>query len=209
MTIRNGNNHGANKRWYGSGLPYLEQKPLPGHLIIIEGADGVGRSTQIELLGPWLELEGFAVSNTGWTRSPLLSATISEAKAGHQLTATTFSLLYAADFADRLEHEILPALQAGFIVIADRYMYTAFARNTVMGADPVWTRQLFQMALIPDLVFYLDIDVQTLAPRVVQGKGMDYWESGMHLGLATDIFDSFKDYQGRLIGEYKRMAEEF
>jgi dTMP kinase len=125
------------------------------------------------------------------------------------LTVTTFSLLYAADFADRLEHEILPALQAGFIVIADRYMYTAFARNTVMGAEPAWTRDLFGVALVPDLVLYLDIDVDALVPRVVQGKGMDYWESGMHLALGTDLFDSFLRYQRRLIGEYRRLADEF
>src|SRR5579885_1669667 len=166
------------KTWYGHGLPYLSQKRLPGHLIAIEGTDGVGRSTQIDLLRPWLELEGYAVSNTGWTRSPLLSETINEAKAGHQLTVTTFSLLYAADFADRLEHEILPALQAGFIVIAD-------------------------------LVLYLDIDVATLIPRVVQGKGMDHWGSGMHLALGTDLFDSFQRYQTRLLEEYRRLASEF
>jgi dTMP kinase len=197
------------KSWYGRGLPYLTQKRLPGHLIVIEGTDGVGRSTQIELLRPWLELEGYAVSNTGWTRSPLLHETINEAKAGHQLTVTTFSLLYAADFADRLEHEILPALQAGFIVIADRYMYTAFARNTAMGADPAWTRDLFGMALVPDLVLYLDIDLEALIPRVVLGKGMDYWESGMHLALGTDLFDSFQRYQSSLIEEYLRLANEF
>ena len=197
------------KSWYGHGLPYLAEKRLPGHLIVIEGTDGVGRSTQIDLLRPWLELEGHAVSNTGWTRSPLLSGTINEAKAGHQLTVTTFSLLYAADFADRLEHEILPALQAGFIVIADRYMYTAFARNLVMGADPDWTRDVFGVALLPDLVIYLDIDVETLIPRVVQGKGMDHWESGMHLALGTDLFDSFQRYQTRLIDEYRKLASEF
>jgi dTMP kinase len=199
----------AGKSWYGHGLPYVAQKRLPGHLLVIEGTDGVGRSTQIGLLRPWLELEGYAVSNTGWTRSPLLHATINEAKAGHQLTVTTFSLLYAADFADRLEHEILPALQAGFIVIADRYMYTAFARNTAMGADPAWTRDLFGMALVPDLVLYLDIDVDTLIPRVVQGKGMDYWESGMHLALGTDLFDSFQRYQRNLLEEYRQLANEF
>ena len=197
------------KTWYGHGLPYLSERRLPGHLIAIEGTDGVGRSTQIGLLRPWLELEGYAVSNTGWTRSPLLSETINEAKAGHQLTVTTFSLLYAADFADRLEHEILPALQAGFIVIADRYMYTAFARNSVMGADPRWTRDVFGVALLPDLVIYLDIDVATLIPRVVQGKGMDHWESGMHLALGTDLFDSFQRYQTRLLEEYRRLASEF
>ena len=197
------------KQWYGEGLPYLKTGSLPGHLIVIEGTDGVGRSTQIELLRPWLELEGYAVSNTGWTRSPLLSDTINEAKAGHELTVVTFSLLYAADFADRLEHQIIPALRAGFIVIADRYMYTAFARNTVMGADPHWTRQLFGCALMPDLVLYLEIDVDGLVPRVVQGKGMDYWESGMHLALGNDIFESFQRYQRRLIEEYNVLAREF
>ena len=197
------------KRWHGHGLPYLDEKPLPGHLIAIEGTDGVGRSTQVELLRGWLELEGYAVSNTGWTRSPLLSATIADAKAGHQLTPITFSLLYAADFADRLEHEILPALQAGFVVIADRYMYTAFARNMVMGADPRWTRDVFGVALQPDLVIYLDIDVEALIPRVVQGKGMDHWESGMHLQLGTNLFESFQRYQTHLIEEYRRLASEF
>jgi dTMP kinase len=201
--------HNHAKKWYGHGLPYLSERRLPGHLIAIEGTDGVGRSSQIALLRPWLELEGYAVSNTGWTRSPLLSETINEAKAGHQLTVTTFSLLYAADFADRLEHEILPALQAGFIVIADRYMYTAFARNMVMGADPRWTRDVFGVALQPDLVIYLDIDVETLIPRVVQGKGMDHWESGMHLLLGTNLFESFQRYQTHLIDEYRRLASEF
>ena len=197
------------RQWYGEGLPYLKTGSLPGHLIVIEGTDGVGRSTQIELLRPWLELEGYAVSNTGWTRSPLLSDTINEAKAGHELTVVTFSLLYAADFADRLEHQIIPALRAGFIVIADRYMYAAFARNTVMGADPLWTRQLFGCALMPDLVLYLEIDIDALLPRVVQGKGMDYWESGMHLALGNDIFESFQRYQRRLIEEYNVLAREF
>lgn len=197
------------KRWYGHGIPYFGHRPLPGHLIVIEGTDGVGRSTQIDLLSRWLELEGYAVSNTGLTRSPLLSETISAAKAGHQLTPMTFGLLYAADFADRLEHEILPALQAGFVVIADRYMYTALARNAVMGSDPEWTLEIFGMALVPDIVLYLEIDVDTLVPRVVHGKGMDYWESGMHLALSSDIFDSFRNYQRKLITEYGRLAREF
>jgi dTMP kinase len=196
------------KSWFGHGLPYVTMGTLPGHLIVIEGTDGVGRSTQIERLSPWLELEGWAVSNTGWTRSPLLSETINEAKAGHELTTTTMSLLYAADFADRMEHQIIPALKAGFIVIADRYMYTVFARNAVMGMDARWTEQLFGMALVPDLVLYLEIDVERLIPRVLEGKGMDYWESGMHLALGDDIFDSFTRYQTQLIGEYNRLARE-
>ena len=196
-------------RFYGAPPPGVHDVALPGRLIVIEGTDGVGRSTQVELLRGWLELEGYAVSNTGWTRSPLLSATIADAKAGHQLTPITFSLLYAADFADRLEHEILPALQAGFVVIADRYMYTAFARNAVMGTDPEWTHEVFGMALVPDLVLYLEIDVDTLVPRVLRGKGMDYWESGMHLTLSSDIFDSFQNYQRRIIEEYRRLARDF
>jgi dTMP kinase len=195
------------KTWFGHGLPYVSMGSLPGHLIVIEGTDGVGRSTQIERLSPWLELEGWAVSNTGWTRSPLLSETINEAKAGHELTA--MSLLYAADFADRMEHQIIPALKAGFIVIADRYMYTVFARNAVMGMDARWTRQLFGMALVPDLVLYLELDVDHLIPRVLEGKGMDYWESGMHLALGSDIFDSFTRYQTQLIDEYNRLGRHY
>lgn len=201
--------HGQNKTFYGHGLPNLKVGPLRGSLIVVEGTDGVGRSTQIDQLMSWLELQGYAVTNTGWTRSALLSETINDAKAGHALTSTTFSLLYAADFADRLENNIIPALRAGFIVLADRYMYTAFARNAVMGADRKWTRDLFGCALIPDLVLYLKIDVDDLIPRVLEGKGMDYWESGMHVALGSDIFDSFVRYQGRLIREYNRLAREF
>ncbi len=201
--------HGQNKAFYGHGLPNLKVGPLRGSLIVVEGTDGVGRSTQIDQLISWLELQGYAVTNTGWTRSALLSETINEAKAGHALTTTTFSLLYAADFADRLENAIIPALRAGFIVLADRYMYTAFARNAVMGADRKWTRDLFGCALIPDLVLYLKIDVDDLIPRVLEGKGMDYWESGMHVALGSDIFYSFVRYQGRLVREYNRLAREF
>jgi dTMP kinase len=201
--------HDADKAFYGNGLPYLKISPLRGSLIVIEGTDGVGRSTQIEQLTRWLEVQGYGVVNTGWTRSPLLAETINEAKAGHELNVTTFSLLYAADFADRVENQIIPALRAGFIVLADRYMYTAFARNAVMGADPEWTRKLFGFAVIPDLVMYLKIDVKHLVPRVLESKGINYWESGMHLKLGSDIFDSFRRYQARVLREYDRMAEEF
>src|SRR5262249_16035441 len=161
-----------------------------GSLIVVEGTDGVGRSTQIEQLVPWLEVQGYPVVTTRWTRSSLLSKTIDEAKAGHELTRTTFALLYAADFSDRLQNETIPALRAGFSVVADRYMYTAFARNAVMGADREWTHELFGCALIPDLVLYLKIDVAHLVPRVLEGKGMNYWEAGMHLAMGSDIFES-------------------
>ncbi len=196
-------------RFYGNGLPYKKTAGLKGSLIVIEGTDHVGRSTQIDLLKPWLEVEGYAVVSTRWTRSALLYETIAEAKAGHRLNATTFALLYAADFADRLENEIIPALRAGLVVLADRYMYTAWARNKLMGADPTWSRSLFGFALVPDLVLYLKVDVASLIPRALEGKGMDYWESGIHLAFGTDLFESFCNYQRRLIREFNALAREF
>ncbi len=182
---------------------------LKGSLIVIEGTDGVGRSSQIEELKPWLEVEGYGAVSTRWARSGLLQETINEAKAGHRLNPATFSLLYAADLADRLENEIIPALQAGLVVLADRYMYTAFARDKVMGTDPAWSRALFGFALVPDLVLYLKIGLDSLIPRVLEGKGMNYWESGMHLSLGEDIFESFRKYQRRLIHELNSLSTEF
>jgi dTMP kinase len=196
-------------RFYGQGLPYRKLGNLKGHLIAIEGTDNVGRSTQIERLIPWLELQGHGVTNSRWTRSALLYDTINQAKAGHRLNMNTFTLLYATDFADRLENEIIPALEAGQVVLADRYMYTAFARSKAMGADPAWSRALFGFALIPDLVLYLKIDVEALIPRALEGKGMNYWESGMHLGYGKDLFESFRNYQRRMIREFNAMAQEF
>jgi dTMP kinase len=196
-------------RFYGHGLPYKRLGNLKGSLIVIEGTDHVGRSTQIEQLKPWLEVEGYGVVSTRWTRSALLYETISNAKAGNRLNVSTFALLYAADFADRLENEIIPALQAGLVVLADRYMYTAFARNKLMGADPTWSRSLFGFALVPDVVLYLKVDVASLIPRALEGKGMDYWESGMHLAYGSDIFESFRNYQRRLIREFNALAREF
>ena len=126
-----------NKVFFGKGLPYIDVSELKGKLIVIEGTDGVGRSTQIEELKKWLEVKGYGVVTTGWTRSLLLSTAIDEAKKGHTLNVNTYSLLYAADFADRLENEVIPALRAGFIVLADRYIYTAFARSIVRGANRI------------------------------------------------------------------------
>jgi dTMP kinase len=196
-------------RFFGHGLPYKKPVQLKGSLIVIEGTDHVGRSTQVEQLKPWLEVEGYGVVSTRWTRSALLYQTIAEAKAGNRLNATTFALLYAADFADRLENEIIPALRAGLVVLADRYMYTAWARNKLMGADPAWSRSLFGFALVPDLVLYLKVDLNSLIPRALEGKGMDYWESGMHLAYGTDLFESFCNYQRRLIREFNALAKEF
>ncbi len=182
---------------------------MKGKLIAIEGTDSVGRTTQIEGLRNWLEVQGHGVVETGWTRSELMSSLIALAKEGNTLTRDTFSLLYATDFADRLENQIIPALRSGFIVLSDRYVYTAFARHTVRGGSADWIRGVLGFALIPDVVLYLKADVASLVPRVIGSKGMDYWESGMDMHLGDDLYDSFCVYQGRIIEEYEAMAKEF
>lgn len=199
----------ADARFFGDGLKYLNPSDLKGKLIAIEGTDGVGRSTHIEMLQEWLEVQGYGVLTTGWTRSNLMSKTIEMAKAGNILDRWSLSLLYATDFADRLEHQIIPALRSGFVVLADRYIYTAFARDYVRSSNRTWIRDVFGFALIPDLVCYLRIDVETLALRVIETTGMNYWESGMDLRLGTDLYDSFKKYQSLLIEEFDKMAMEF
>ncbi len=191
------------------GLPYVSIDGYPGKIIAIEGTDGVGRSTQIRLLREWLEVQGYGVVETGWTRSPLMRPTIDLAKASNTLNKLTFVLLYATDFADRMEKEIIPALKAGFVVLADRYIFTALARAGVRGVDSGWLRALYGFAIVPHLVFYLKIDVPTLTRRVLQSGGMDFWESGMDLRLADDIYDSFRAYQRALLREYDALAEEF
>ena len=209
-------------KYFGEGLPYVDMSDLRGKLIVIEGTDGVGRSSQIADLKQWLEVNGHGVATTGWTRSPLLGQTIDDAKAGHTLNVSTFSLLYAADFADRLEHEVIPALKAGFIVLADRYVYTAFARAMVRGANRDWIRKVYGFALEPDAVFYMKIRMENLIPRVINSEnlherywgdgsreGLDYWESGMDLRLGDDFYDSFVAYQKKMLAEFDRMSEEF
>jgi dTMP kinase len=197
------------RSYFGHGLQYTPISDLTGTLLTIEGTDGVGRSAQVRLLKEWLEVQGYGVLETGWTRSELMSKTIGHAKAGHNLNELTFSLLYATDFADRLEKMVIPALRSGFVVIADRYMYTAFARSVVRGADPAWIRNLFGFALVPDMTLYLKVDVDTLLPRILRARGIDYWEAGMDLRFGSDLFESFRKYQWRLIREYNRMAREF
>jgi len=195
--------------YYGRGIPYLPLNDYPGRLIAIEGTDGVGRTTQVQLLREWLEVRGYGVVETGWTRSQLMQPTIELAKASNTLNKLTFVLLYATDFADRLEKEIIPALKAGFIVLSDRYIYTALARAGIRGVDRPWLRSLYGYAIAPHLVFYLNVDVKTLIGRVLQSRGMDFWESGMDLKLGDDIYDSFRAYQNKLLREYSSMSEEF
>jgi dTMP kinase len=196
-------------KYYGHGLPYVSLESYPGKIIAIEGTDGVGRSTQIRLLREWLEVRGYGVVETGWTRSTLMQPTIDLAKASNTLNKLTFVLLYATDFADRLEKEIIPALNAGFIVLSDRYIFTALARAGVRGVDRPWLRELYGFAIKPDLVFYLKVDVDTLVKRVIESRGLDFWESGMDMKLADDIYDSFRTYQRSLLREYASMADEF
>jgi dTMP kinase len=195
--------------FYGAGFPYNPLKELEGKLIVLEGTDGVGRSTQIQMLRQWLESEGYAVSDTGLHRSPLTQAGLESAKNGHTLSPLTMSLFYATDFADRLENQIIPALKAGFIVLSDRYFFSVIARDIVRGADPVRARSLYGFALKPDLVMYMRADVESLVARLVHGRGFDYWESGMDIRCADNIYDSFIIYQGKLIEEFDRMSEEF
>ncbi len=214
--------NGSSKKYYGSGLPYVETEEIKGKLIIVEGTDGVGRTTQIQELQKWLEFKGYGVYVTGLARSPLLSRVIEDAKTGHNLNPYTYNLLYLADFSDRLEHEIIPALRSGFIVICDRYMYSTIARAIMRGVDREWIRKCYGIALVPDIVLYMKIDIKNLVPRVINsqnlasrywesktGEGMDYWESGMDLKLGEDFYDSFVKYQQKLIEEFDRMAEEF
>src|SRR5271169_2786724 len=194
---------------YGRLLPDMRLGDLPGKLIVIEGTDGAGRSTQIDLLKPWLEELGHAVVDTGMTRSPLAGEGIRRAKEGNNLGRVTQALFYATDFVDRLENEIVPALRAGFIVLTDRYIYSLMARAIVRGMDPRWIRSIYSVALKPDAVFYLRLGIDQLLPRVVFSRGFDYWESGMDLYPGHDMFDSFCSYQSALLTEFDRLSAEF
>ncbi len=198
-------------KFYGKPLPNVEIEPYSGKLIVIEGTDGVGRSTHVALLRTWLESIGYAVLDTGMTRSVLAGRGIKNARAGHTLGRLTMQLYYATDFADRLENQMLPALHAGFIVLTDRYIYSAIARAVVRGADPEWMRAIYGIGLVPDAVFYLRLaSVEELAARVLaSGRGFDYWESGMDLGLGNDYYDSFIAYQKLLLKEFDRMSGEY
>jgi dTMP kinase len=187
----------------------VELGDLVGKLIVIEGTDGVGRSTQITLLREWLEQQGRAVLDTGLSRSGLVGKSIRKAKEGHTLGRITLSLFYTTDFADRLENEIVPALRAGFVVLTDRYIYSLMARAMVRGLEPAWVRNIHRFALKPDAVFYLRIGVNELIPRAVFARGFDYWESGMDLYSTEDMYDSFRKYQSALLEQFDQLAEEF
>src|SRR5271166_4210398 len=194
---------------YGRLLPDMRLGDLAGKLIVIEGTDGAGRTTQINLLKPWLEELGHAVLDTGMTRSTLAGEGIRRAKEGNNLGRVTQSLFYATDFVDRLENEIAPALHAGFVVLTDRYIYSLMARAIVRGMDAAWIRNIFSVALVPDAVFYLRVGIDELIPRVVFSRGFDYWESGMDMFPCKDMYESFRSYQTALLAEFDRLSVEF
>ena len=197
-------------RYYGHGnIPGFERADLPGRLIVLEGTDGVGRSTQVALLHEWLEANGYAVTQTGLARSSLVGPGLTRAKQGHTLGDLTLNLFYATDFADRLEKEIIPALRAGFVCLTDRYIYSIIARAVVRGVDYGWLKDLFGFAIVPDAVFYLEADMEKLVPRVLTGEGFDYWESGMDVLRGDDIFENFRTYQTKILAQFRQIGREY
>ena len=195
---------------YGTELPGMPRERLTGRLIVIEGADGSGRTTEVERLKEALEIDGHSIVDTGLRRSTLVGEPIDRAKQGHTLAATTLALLYATDFADQLENKIVPSLASGSTVLADRYIYTLMARAVVRGASRAWAQELYSFALRPDLVVFLDARPEILMHRAISKYGsLDYWESGMDLSISPDRFESFLDYQGRLRREFAWMEREY
>jgi dTMP kinase len=198
------------KRFYGEGLPGVDPASLKGNLIVLEGADGSGRSTQIALLTDWLERKGYAVVHVGLRRSELVGEELAAAKEGNVLSPRTLALFYATDFADQLENRIIPALRAGFVVLADRYIYTLMARDIVRGAENDWLHSVYSIAPVPDLVMYLRVAPERLLERYIyRGKQMDYWESGMDIGYSRDWYDSFIRYQTELYRVFTHMQREY
>lgn len=197
-------------QFFGEGIPYLKRIESKGSLIVLEGPDGSGRSTQIDLITSHLEADGHAVITTGLKRSEFIGAGILEAKHKLPLGKKTLALFYAADFADQLEHKIIPALHAGYVVLADRYIYTLMARSNVRGIGRAWSHDLFAFAVRPDLVFYLDVPPEDLFHRVFQKYGsLDYYESGADMGLSDDLFESFVLYQKRIAKEFRLMESKY
>ena len=200
----------SERRYYGHGIPGMGAGQLAGKLIVVEGADGSGRSTQIAKLVEWLEGCGHATVQVGLKRSTLVSEELEQAQEGNILSLTTLSLFYATDFADQLENIILPALKAGFIVLADRYIYTLMARDMVRGMDEAWLKNLYGFALEPDAVFYLNVMPEELFQRsFAKNTALDYWESGMDLGMSRDMFDSFMKYQTTMQKTFRHLQTTY
>jgi dTMP kinase len=183
---------------------------FPGRLVAVEGIDGSGKSTQIYLLKRWLELQGLKVFFTEWNSSALVKAATSKGKKRELLSPTTFSLIHATDFADRYERQLLPLLRAGYIVLCDRYIFTAFARDIVRGCRPEWVRGIYNFAALPDLTFFFKAPLETSLSRILDNRPeLKYFEAGMDLGLSNDITESFRIFQGRILEQYLSMSTEF
>ena len=189
--------------------PYMDDD-LPGKLFIVEGIDGSGKSTQLDLLHKWLSAQGYCVYFSEWNSSPLVRNTTRYGKANHLLSPMTFSLIHAADFSDRLERTILPPLRAGAVVLADRYIYTAFARDVARGVDPDYVRRIYRFAPKPTGAFYFRVPLQEALARILGGRPqLKFYEAGMDLGLSEDPYKSFEIFQGRILGQYDSMIDEF
>jgi dTMP kinase len=185
-------------------------RKLPGKLFVVEGIDGSGKSTQLDLLRKWLIGEGYCVAFSEWNSSPVVRATTRRGKKKQLLSPATFSLIHAADFADRMERQMLPALKAGAIVLADRYMYTAFARDVARGVHPQWVRGNYAFAVRPTVALYFRVPLQESINRIMSGRPqLKYYEAGLDLGMSSDPFESFKLFQERIIKEYEKMVDEF
>jgi dTMP kinase len=182
---------------------------LPGTLIVVEGVDGSGKSTQVALLRDWLVSAVDEVIFTEWNSSRIISETTKKAKKKNLLSPRTFSLLHAVDFADRLEQIIVPALKAGFIVLADRYVYTAFARDVARGVDKNWVRNMYGFAVNPDLAFYFNVPVEVSLSRICTNRAPKFYEAGMDLNLSSDPYESYKIFQSKVIDEYEKMVDEY
>jgi dTMP kinase len=183
---------------------------FPGRLIAVEGLDGSGKSTQIHLLQKWLEVQGLKVFFSEWNSSELVKSATSKGKNRQLLTPTTFSLIHATDFADRYERQLLPLLRAGYIVLCDRYIFTAYVRDTVRGCSPAWVRGLYNFAALPDLTFFFKADLEVSLARILDGRPeLKYFEAGMDLDLAGDPYESFRIFQSRMLDRYLGMTKEF
>jgi dTMP kinase len=198
------------KKCYGSAPPGLPLKDLTGKLVVIEGQDSSGRTTHVAKLAQWLEVEGYAVVQVGLRGSELVAPELESAREGNTLSPRTMSLFYATDFYDQLENKIAPALRAGAIVLADRYIFTLMARDLVRGAELEWVRNLYSKAIVPDHLFFLQASTSTLLDRRLnEHPDLDYWESGMDLGISRDWHESFLRYQGRMRTQFHYLAKEF
>ena len=194
--------------FFGRPLPEVRDSKFAGKLFAIEGADGSGRSTQIAQLSQWLEANGFAVRHMGLRRSNLVAEELEDAKQGNVLTHTTLSLFYATDFFDQLVHEIIPALRAGLIVLADRYLFTALARDAVRGVDRDWVAELYSFAVLPDITFYFRVPLEISLGRILEGRPtLKYHEAGLDMGWSADPYESFRIFQGKVHAEYEAMRE--